>query len=132
MIWVVPVLLWIDYITDKKNIEKYETKKKGDGSRVKTKEVIDQVLLQDLADGNIDSISEHLQALIHDVSPDDLIKLKDIFAKHALANYVKTGSIKDDELSNNWREGGYPYKNRLSRKSYEKQKYHLQVELLKL
>ncbi len=83
-----------DYITDKKGIETYETKKKEAGSRVKTKEAIDQVLLKDLAEGNIDSISEHLQALIHDASPDDLVKLKDIFAKHALANYVKTGSIK--------------------------------------
>lgn len=121
-----------DYVTDQKGIEKYETEKKKAGSRVRTKEVIDQVLLKDLAEGNIESISEHLQALIHDASPDDLIKLKDIFAKHALANYVKTGIIKDDELSDNWREGGYPYKNRLSRNSYEKQKYHLQVELLKL
>ena len=32
----------------------------------------------------------------------------------------------------NWRKGGYPYKNLMSRKSYEKQKYTLQVELLKL
>jgi polyphosphate kinase 2 len=38
----------------------------------------------------------------------------------------------DSELAEGWREGGYPYKNLLSRKSYEKQKYRLQVELLKL
>lgn len=38
----------------------------------------------------------------------------------------------DEELSDNWRKGAYPYKNRLSRRSYEKQKYKLQVELLKL
>ncbi|WP_242632833.1 polyphosphate kinase 2 [Thiothrix fructosivorans] len=38
----------------------------------------------------------------------------------------------DDELVDDWRSAVYPYKNRLSRKSYEKQKYHLQVELLKL
>ena len=37
----------------------------------------------------------------------------------------------DRELSANWRDGGYPYKNLLSRKSYERQKYSLQVELLK-
>nr|WP_227431269.1 polyphosphate kinase 2 [Psychrobacter sp. I-STPA6b] len=121
-----------DYATNSQEIEKYETSKKKAGSRVKTKEVIDDVVLQDLKDGNIDGISEHLQALIHDASPDDLEKLKDLFAKHALANQVKTGSKKDDELSSNWREGGYPYKNRLSRKNYEKQKYHLQVELLKM
>ena len=38
----------------------------------------------------------------------------------------------DDELAADWRTGGYPYKNLLSRKSYERQKYRLQVELLKL
>ncbi|MFN9914047.1 MAG: polyphosphate kinase 2, partial [Pirellulaceae bacterium] len=38
----------------------------------------------------------------------------------------------DLELSDDWRNGGYPYKHLLSRRSYEKQKYHLQVELLKL
>jgi len=38
----------------------------------------------------------------------------------------------DRELADNWQQGGYPYKNLLSRKSYERQKYRLQVELLKL
>jgi len=38
----------------------------------------------------------------------------------------------DNELARDWRDGGYPYKNLLSRKTYEAQKYDLQVELLKL
>jgi polyphosphate kinase len=38
----------------------------------------------------------------------------------------------DEELLSNWREVEYPYKNLMSRKNYEKQKYDLQVELLKL
>ena len=38
----------------------------------------------------------------------------------------------DRELADNWQDGGYPYLNLLSRKSYERQKYRLQVELLKL
>ncbi len=38
----------------------------------------------------------------------------------------------DEELSPDWRNGGYPYKNLMSRKNYEAQKYDLQVELLKL
>ncbi|HTY02890.1 MAG TPA: polyphosphate kinase 2 [Rhodocyclaceae bacterium] len=38
----------------------------------------------------------------------------------------------DGELNPDWRDGGYPYKNLMSRKSYERQKYRLQVELLKL
>jgi len=38
----------------------------------------------------------------------------------------------EEELSEDWRTGGYPYEYLLSRKSYETQKYGLQVELLKL
>jgi len=38
----------------------------------------------------------------------------------------------DDELAPDWREGGYPYRNLMQRRSYERQKYRLQVELLKL
>jgi polyphosphate kinase 2 len=38
----------------------------------------------------------------------------------------------DTELASGWREGGYPYRNLMSRRAYEKQKYRLQVELLKL
>jgi len=45
---------------------------------------------------------------------------------------TKPGGLPDEELAPDWREGGYPYKNLLSRKNYEKQKYDLQVELLKL
>lgn len=120
------------YVTSRKGMEKYEEEKHIEGAGTKTKAVIDDVLLKDLKEGDIANLSKHLQALIHDASPDDLTKLKDLFAQHAIAKQVTTGVKKDDELSDNWREGGYPYKNRLSRKNYEKQKYHLQVELLKL
>ena len=42
------------------------------------------------------------------------------------------GADIEDELAPDWRDGGYPYKYLMTRKSYEKQKYSLQVELLKL
>ncbi len=47
-------------------------------------------------------------------------------------NKSKGGINPDEELVPDWREGPYPYKNLMSRKNYEKQKYDLQVELLKL
>lgn len=97
-----------------------------------TKQAIDSVVLTDLEQGNLENLSKNFRALIHDASPDELIELKNLFAQHALANKVKTGIKKDDELAEHWREGAYPYKNRLSRKNYEAQKYQLQVELLKL
>jgi polyphosphate kinase 2 len=45
---------------------------------------------------------------------------------------LEPGTHPDDELTPNWREGGYPYQNLMSRRRYELQKYRLQVELLKL
>ena len=45
---------------------------------------------------------------------------------------LKTQGHPDDILSDKWREGAYPYKNRMNRDTYEEQKYRLQVELLKL
>ena len=44
----------------------------------------------------------------------------------------KTGTNPDQELAADWRKGGYPYKNLMTRRNYERQKYRLQVELLKL
>jgi polyphosphate kinase 2 len=45
---------------------------------------------------------------------------------------AETGVHPDEELAPGWREGGYPYKNLMSRRTYEREKYRLQVELLKL
>ncbi len=44
----------------------------------------------------------------------------------------KTAINPDLELAAGWRDGGYPYKNLMTRRNYERQKYRLQVELLKL
>ncbi len=52
--------------------------------------------------------------------------------KEAPANLKDKKDASEDELNEDWRKGGYPYKNRMSRKLYEKEKYLLQVELLKL
>lgn len=37
-----------------------------------------------------------------------------------------------DELAEDWRKGGYPYKYKMLRKDYEREKFTLQTELLKL
>ncbi len=56
---------------------------------------------------------------------DRLARIKDVPAAGSLDEL-------EAELTQDWRNGGYPYRYLLSRKSYEKQKYRLQVELLKL
>jgi polyphosphate kinase 2 len=48
------------------------------------------------------------------------------------AAFARLPDNPDEELSPGWRTGEYPYRNLLSRKNYERQKYRLQVELLKL
>jgi polyphosphate kinase 2 len=44
----------------------------------------------------------------------------------------QNGVHPDHELAPDWREGAYPYKNLMTRRTYEREKYRLQVELLKL
>ncbi|MEI6301694.1 MAG: polyphosphate kinase 2 [Betaproteobacteria bacterium] len=71
-----------------------------------------------------------LQALLDGASPDEVKALRrTLFSRDEPA---EAGVDPDTELAAGWREGGYPYKNLLSRRGYEKQKYQLQVELLKL
>ncbi|MBK9104463.1 MAG: polyphosphate kinase 2 [Saprospiraceae bacterium] len=84
---------------------------------------------------------------IVDITPEDKKKVAEDYLKSFPADEQKallkalleetrlktrTGLHPDEELAPDWREGSYPYKNLMSRKNYEKQKYDLQVELLKL
>jgi polyphosphate kinase 2 len=75
--------------------------------------------------------ASELLAVLDGASSDDLRVLR-----KALLNPVATSpSDKDDpdeELAPDWRDGGYPYRNLMRRASYEKEKFRLQVELLKL
>ena len=74
---------------------------------------------------------ESLQAIVDGASPDEAAVLRRALRDKArLAR--REGADADTALADNWQDGGYPYKNLLSRKSYERQKYRLQVELLKL
>ncbi|MFM2053560.1 MAG: polyphosphate kinase 2, partial [Pseudomonadota bacterium] len=73
---------------------------------------------------------EQIRALIDGSSPDDLAVLRGSLA--ARPGTVSPIGDPDTELSAGWREGAYPYRHLMSRKAYEKQKYRLQVELLKL
>ena len=80
--------------------------------------------------GNTHEVAQTLAAILEGASPDEARVLRD-----ALVNADTTDrlpSAPDDELSDDWRTGGYPYKNLMLRKNYERSKYQLQVELLKL
>ncbi|MBL0151918.1 MAG: polyphosphate kinase 2 [Ideonella sp.] len=93
--------------------------------------VVSDLLAADAAAGTpVKDTARQLQTLLAGASPDEVKALrKTLFAKPPMPD---KGTDPDAELSAKWREGAYPYKNLLSRKTYEKQKYRLQVELLKL
>jgi polyphosphate kinase 2 len=71
-----------------------------------------------------------LRALLEGASSDD----QKVLRKALLGRGQKfeEESNPDEELAGDWREGGYPYKNLLRPSTYEKEKFRLQVELLKL
>ncbi|MBL8340856.1 MAG: polyphosphate kinase 2 [Rubrivivax sp.] len=78
-----------------------------------------------------------VKALIEGASPDEARALRKALFERGEGDAGKEGAPgggidPDLELAPGWREGGYPYKNLMSRRNYERQKYRLQVELLKL
>jgi polyphosphate kinase 2 len=93
---------------------------------------ISDILQTASAEKDIQSVASTLEAILAGASPDDVAVLRDTFLKKTDSKSLRPTVRPDDVLSENWRTGGYPYKNLMSRKNYEKQKYQLQVELLKL
>jgi polyphosphate kinase len=71
-----------------------------------------------------------LQALVDGASPDEAKALRRLLFERA--SPAARRQRPRPRTGPGWREGGYPYKNLMSRRSYERQKYRLQVELLKL
>jgi len=93
-------------------------------------QVSQQAAVRDILENASDKV-DALKTLLAGSSPDDVAAIRQMLLdSHRNPNGSFT--TPDEELSNDWRTGGYPYKNLLSRKRYEAEKYKLQVELLKL
>ncbi len=77
-----------------------------------------------------------LRALLEGASQDDLEALHEALRQHvggeARGDGDADGVNPDEELARDWRRGAYPYRNLLRRSTYEREKFRLQVELLKL
>lgn len=104
-------------------------------SAVTSQEVAVRDIIHGLMPEKTHELAQALETIMQGASPDDALVLKRALLT-PMSRSNRTGSkktiIADEELSTNWRDGGYPYRNLMSRKSYEKAKYQLQVELLKL
>jgi polyphosphate kinase len=117
-------------VLDVASIERYEVSE-AMSSAQEAKLAAVRDVLDSIPGGDRAAMLASLQAILAGASPDDAATLREaLLAQRAASAGVVLSA--DDELSNDWRVGGYPYKNLLSRKTYEKQKYRLQVELLKL
>jgi len=91
-----------------------------------------QDILSNIQSGDTQTLAGTLETILSGASPDDAVRLRHALLKQIRPVIARRKSHPDDELSDDWREGGYPYKNLMTRKSYEQNKYLLQVELLKL
>jgi polyphosphate kinase 2 len=79
--------------------------------------------------------AESLRAILEGAAPDDAKAIRQLLRGEAKSSQRTSNADEVDpneQLNKDWRSGAYPYKNLLSRKVYEAQKYLLQVELLKL
>ncbi|MBN8461982.1 MAG: polyphosphate kinase 2 [Dechloromonas sp.] len=83
--------------------------------------------------GDTVALAKSLEAIMTGASPDDAAKLRKALLGKDEAPAWKMPTSPDDELATGWRDNNsYPYRNLMSRRAYEKQKYRLQVELVKL
>jgi polyphosphate kinase len=79
---------------------------------------------------NAQGFSGTIESLIQGLSEDETRALRRALVRPKAPLHPDVDP--NTELRADWREGGYPYKNRMTRKAYEEQKYQLQVELLKM
>ncbi len=82
--------------------------------------------------GELRDVSRWLEAVLAGTSPDETAHLRELSAVEDPPVFGKVPINPDDELVDDWRDVSYPYANLMRRRTYEQQKYSLQVELLKL
>ena len=78
------------------------------------------------------AVARWLEAMAGETSPDDIAALATALGDQGELVYGTPPVHADDTLVEGWREAVYPYENLMARKTYEREKYLLQVELLKL
>jgi len=114
---------------DPKAIENYVARRATVSARDKMISAA-QRLVEDPDAGTPTERAHGLRVLFEGASEDDRKALRKALKGAGRGMAEKTNP--DEELAPTWREGGYPYKNLLRRSVYEKEKFRLQVELLKL
>jgi polyphosphate kinase 2 len=91
-----------------------------------------QDILSRAAQGDPSGLIDSFDAILAGAAPDDIVALRNLLSQREDSARRVRHDQADGELADDWRDGGYPYKHLMSRRSYERKKYELQVELLKL
>ena len=107
---------------------------RGDVSHGRNSEEVRDIVTDDTTEAADMHEVAALETILKGEAPMDRIRLLRIMLKQEKINIAEPSeeTDPDDVLVKDWRTGVYPYRNRLSRKAYEKEKFKLQVELLKL
>lgn len=111
-------------------LETYVAKEATDAAQGKAVAAVLE-LVREGATGSPGERARALRAMLEGASPDDQRVLRKVLLSRARAEDAEKVNP-DEELAPDWRDGGYPYKNLMRRSAYEKEKFRLQVELLKL
>ena len=104
----------------------------GDVSPSTTRAGLEQFVVRGAIEGAQETKLGALRDVIAGVPLDESVALvKGLLKEQRMLSDARAVNP-DEELTKDWREGGYPYQNLMQRRNYERQKYRLQVELLKL
>lgn len=117
-----------------KAIEEFQVAKATIASDSSHKETISAIAAANNKAEDKTKFVASIESFLNGLSPDEADVVRQELLQKVTNSKTerKLQSNPDDILAKNWREGGYPYLNLMSRKNYERQKYRLQVELLKL
>ena len=88
-----------------------------------------EAAIEDLAQLSGEEARAGIEALLAVAAPDDAERICTHLGLPKPGGHPRQTT---DELADDWQSGGYPYKYRMLRKDYERQKFQLQTELLKL
>jgi len=112
-------------------IARYEVSSAVDAARAAKVNAVRDVLTNAKPE-EMAAVARWLDAVLAGTAPDDLGMLRRVVLEQDEPVYGEIPLNSDDELVEHWLSGVYPYRNLMARKTYEAQKYRLQVELLKL
>jgi polyphosphate kinase len=120
----------ISPVLDAAGVENYVVRESVEAAQESKIVSVQDILSNASSDSH--ALLQSLEAILDGAAPEDAAVLREALLRPATPGLLTRRKSPDEELADDWRDGGYPYKNLMSRKNYEKHKYLLQVELLKL